>query len=267
MKKIIVYGVMNLLINQGFSQLKPHTDERITDSYLEVIEPEMIKVEGGTFEMGELNKAEDENNSMTAKITLSTFYISKSVVTVKEYKIFAEETGFGMPQAPSWGWNPDHPMVNVDWYFAKAYSDWLSMRTGKKYRLPTEAEWEYAARGGKENAIYTYSGSENLDEVGWYLKNTPKASTEPVMTKKPNALGIYDMSGNVWEWCSDWYDQEYYNQEVKINPQGANTGDSKIIRGGSWDDTNEYCALAKKISASLETQWTTIGFRIVLEEE
>jgi formylglycine-generating enzyme required for sulfatase activity len=132
-----------------------------------------------------------------------------------------------MPYAPSWGWKDKNPIVNVSWDDAEAFCEWLGGR------LPTEAEWEYAAKGGSESKGYEYSGSNIVDDVTWHFGNSG-STTHPVGTRQANEFGLYDMSGNVLEWCSDWYDQGYYQKSPQVNPQGPTSGTSRVVRGGAW---------------------------------
>ncbi len=171
---------------------------------------EMILVQGGTFMMG----AHDEFSGN--EVTLSDFYIGKYLVTQKEWIDV-------MDSNPSHFKGGDLPVESVSCNDVQEYISKLNKVTGKTYRLPTEAEWEYAARGGIKSQGFKYAGSDNLDEVAW-CKNNSGAKTHPVGKKKPNELGLYDMSGNVWTWCEDW-DREY---------EGSTQGTYRSIRGGSW---------------------------------
>jgi formylglycine-generating enzyme required for sulfatase activity len=170
-----------------------------------------------------------------------------------------------MPEAPSWGWNNKHPMVMVSWNDAVAYCNWLSDELNGDYRLPTEAEWEYAARGGKKNTSYIYAGSNDLDEVGWNQDNSG-AQANSVMKKKPNELGLYDMSGNVWEWCRDWYEKEYYAKSPSTNPKGAATGSYRVLRGGGWYGPAAYCRVANRNYRTPDARFNDGGFRVVSPE-
>ena len=128
----------------------------------------------------------------------------------------------------------DCPIESISWNDIQEFLEKInSLFQGLNYRLLTEAEWEYAARGGKLSQGYVYAGSNHVDEVGWYRKNS-SSTTQPVGQKKANELGLYDMSGNVWEWCSDWYSNEYYKNSPEMNPQGPKSGIRRVVRGGSW---------------------------------
>ena len=150
----------------------------------------------------------------------------------------------------------------MSWYGATAYCVWLSKKTGKKYRLPTEAEWEYAAKGGQS---YTYSGSDNVKDVAWMTKNSGD-TTHDVGGLDPNGFGLYDMSGNVWEWCSDWYGS--YPMNAATDPKGSTEGSARIIRGGSWGwngTGGAYCRAASRQNFYPYLGAWDIGFRIVLD--
>ena len=171
------------------------------------------------------------------------------------------------------------PVIHVSWYDAVAYCNWLSEQEGLEksyningddvtmnwnangYRLPTEAEWEYAARGGNQSQGYKYSGSDNIDEVGWYWSNSGN-KTHPVGTKQPNEFGIYDMTGNVWEWCNDWYSSSYYSQSLSNNPQGPSSGSYRVYRGGSWNYSPSYCRVANRDYDNPSDRYNVIGFRV-----
>lgn len=162
--------------------------------------PNMVFVKGGSFIMG--NGAEDKKWAHAE--TVADFSMSRYEVTVGEYKTFCTATNRAMPEAPYWGWNDQHPMVNVSYNDAIAYCQWLSKTLGVTYRLPTEAEWEFAANGGTQSKGYTHAGSNDINQVAWYYKNA-NYQMQAVGQKKPNELGLFDMTGNAWEWCSDWY--------------------------------------------------------------
>ncbi len=195
---------------------------------------EWVWVEGGTFEMGctgeQSNCASDEKPAHT--VTVDGFYMSKYEVTFAQYDQFCEATGRSNPNDKGWG-RGNRPVINVSWHDAVAFCKWLSKRTGTTIRLPTEAEWEYAARGGQKSRHYKYSGSNDVDAVAWYDGNS-SGKTHPVGQKQPNELGLYDMSGNVWEWCQDWYDNKYYANSPHRTPRGPTSGNYRVLRGGSW---------------------------------
>jgi formylglycine-generating enzyme required for sulfatase activity len=197
--------------------------------------PGMILVPGGTFQMG--STAGNTNEIPIHTVTLTSFYLDAKEVTVAQYRAFCTATARPMPTAPSWGWTDDNPIVNVSWNDATAYATWA----GK--RLPTEAEWEFAARGGNLSHGYTYSGSNTIGDVAWYTSNSGNR-TNAVGTKLPNELGLYDMSGNVWEWCADWYSAGYYAVSPVSNPNGPSTGTDRTLRGGAWDKDQAGCRVA-----------------------
>ncbi len=220
--------------------------------------PEMIKVEGGTFQMAD-DQGIGVNTETLHSVTLNSFTIAKTETTVLQWKTFCLETSRQMPKAPPWGWIDSHPMVNVDWDDAIAYSDWLSDKTGKLYRLPTDAEWEYAARGGSLSKGYKYSGGQSMDMVGWFDQNS-NSQTHPVAQKRANELGLYDMSGNVSEWCIAWFGP--WHIEAHTNPKDAKTWWSRLPRGGSWCLPADYCRIGNRIG-NLDDRGDDIGFRLV----
>lgn len=184
----------------------------------------MIHVEGGTFIMGteeewcEGNSREHPPHS----VTLNSFYIAETEVTQELWEMV-------MGNNPSYTKGSQLPVESVTWEECQEFINKLNALTGVKFRLPTEAEWEYAARGGCKSKGYKYSGSDNLNEVGWYAGNYD-ITTHDVATRKPNELGLYDMSGNVFEWCKDWYGD--YCPHSQINPQGPSEGSHHVCRGG-----------------------------------
>ena len=166
------------------------------------------------------------------------------------------------------GEGADYPMYYVSWEDAREFCRRLSEATGKKYVLPTEAQWEYAARGGKKSKGYKYSGSDDIDEVAWYRINSyyigeshPDYGTHRVGTKKANELGIYDMSGNVWEWCWDWYGD--YDKDDTDNPQGSFRGDNRVERGGGWRFNAGECRVSYRRGCYYRDRYGYLGFRVV----
>jgi formylglycine-generating enzyme len=224
--------------------------------------PEMIFVEGGTFTMGDGWGDGDSDEQPRHPVTLGSFKMAKTEVTVRQYRQFCHETGRSMPEVPVWGWLDNHPMVNVSWHDCVAYCEWLAEKLHTPYRLPTEAEWEYAARGGMHSKGTKYSGGQSIDLVGWYEDNAHN-QTQPVATKMPNELGLFDMSGNVWEWCSDWYDSDYYRDSPTTNPLGPSTGSRRVTRGGGWTREAGLCRVADRSFSSPHFRFTRDGFRVV----
>ncbi|MDR0971881.1 MAG: formylglycine-generating enzyme family protein [Bacteroidales bacterium] len=221
------------------------------------IEPEMVYVEGGTFIMGCTDEQIDDyrkDETPAHSVTLSSFKISKYEITQKQWSMIMGENPYGN------NLGDNYPITDVSWYDAQEFCKCLSELTGKQYRLPTEAEWEYAARGGNKSKGYKYSGSNNLDEVGWYIDNRDN-NLNPVGEKLPNELGIYDMSGNVQEWCNDWYD--FYFAEPQINPTGYSEGSSRVNRGGNIVYDAKYCDVTIRNSYAPKVRGFILGFRIV----
>lgn len=222
---------------------------------------EMVFVEGGTFKMGLNTKLVDDPVHV---VTLSSFNIGKHEVTQALWK---EVMGI----------NPSHfkdceqcPVENVSWSDAQEFIRKLNALTGKNYRLPTEAEWEYSARGGNQGKGFIYSGSNEVDSVSWHkvvswTEDTSTQITHVVGTKKSNELEIFDMSGNVWEWCSDWYGE--YSSSIQTNPSGPISGSSRVLRGGSFDFYSYESCIAHRNGAPADYRSKDIGFRLVLPVE
>lgn len=214
-------------------------------------------IPSGSFEMGTASGGSMERPVHT--VSLPSFRLSAKEVTVGQYRAFCNFTGAKMPDAPRWGWNDTHPMVNVNWEEALAFCKWVGGR------LPTEAEWEYAASEGKGENSHSYSGG-NLNQVACY-KNNSGGTTRTVGTKKPNKFGLHDMTGNVWEWCADWYGRKYYAESTDKNPKGPNSGTRKVLRGGAYDsDPNAPEGNQLKVTyrnyKSSSTRSPNIGFRV-----
>ena len=210
----------------------------------------MIYVEGGTFAMGSNSGESDEKP--IHNVTLDSYYIGETEITQAQWRAV-------MGSNPSEYKGDNRPVENVSWNDAQEFCERLSELTGKRYVLPTEAQWEYAARGGNQSKGYTYSGSNNIDEVAVYDDWSSNHSN--VKSKKPNELGIYDMSGNVWEWCSDWYGS--YSSSSETNPQGPNSGYLRVLRGGSWFYYASYCRVAIRYNNIPSYTYDNFGFRVV----
>jgi sulfatase modifying factor 1 len=241
----------------------------------------MVKVEGGTFKMGSKNSdnAADNDEQKEHTVTVKDFEICKFEVTVWQWKEYVKANKLKMPVKPVWGWQDNYPINNLTWNEVIDYCNWLSKKenlnpvytqqgpnvscdfTKNGYRLPTEAEWEYAAKGGKKSKETRYSGSNNPNQIAWHKANS-KASPHTIGTKLPNELGIYDMSGNVWEWCWDWYNKDYYTIEDNKNPKGPVMGERKSVRGGSWDSKLNYMRPANRISTLPSKTHEFYGFRV-----
>jgi formylglycine-generating enzyme required for sulfatase activity len=214
-----------------------------TSSLLAQDVPQMVLIKGGTFIMGTEDGEGDEKP--TRRVTISDFFIGTHEITVEQYRLFANATNINMPKEPKWGWQEDHPIMNLTWHNAVAYIDWLNNKLGENFRLPTEAEFEYVIREGKSGATYSWMSyntiNENIadesykDETSrniWDNYNDGFTFTSPVGSLEPNAFGVYDINGNVWEWVSDWY--AHYPDQDEVNPQGPENGTHKVGRGASY---------------------------------
>ncbi len=210
--------------------------------------PGMVYVEGGIFQMGSNSGDGDEKPVHT--VTVKSFFMDKTEVTQAEYRRV-------MGKNPSnFSGCDECPVETVSWDDAMSYAH----KVGK--RLPTEAEWEYAARGGNQSKGTIYSGSNDLGSVGWYSDNSG-SKTHPVGQKQPNELGLYDMSGNVWEWCADWYAGDYYSQSPGVNPPGPASGPNRVLRGGSWLNVGYYCRVANRSWSLPVLRDLNLGFRCI----
>ncbi len=247
----------------------------------------MVYVQGGSFNMG--SNDDGDNAKPIHRVTVNSFYMGKYELTVADFRKFIMATGYKTTaEQDGWAgvgnkfektngvtWQDDsygvkrppaqdnHPVIYVSWDDATRYCQWLSSQTGKTYRLPTEAEWEYAARGGNKSKGYTYSGSNDLTSVAW-VKANGNNQTNPVGQKEANELGIYDMTGNQWEYCQDWFGADYYANSPAQNPQGPATGDHRVIRGGSWNSSAQNCRPAVRLNEPIDHHTSNLGFRVVL---
>ena len=255
----------------------------------------MIYVPGGTFTMGRTTGSGYSDELPTHMVTLNSFYIGKYEVTQAEYSQYMQP---GYSWTSDYGLGDNYPAYNVSWYAILKYCNLRSMAEGlipcytingstnpanwgavptdyneawdaaicnwnaNGYRLPTEAEWEYAARGATNNPDYLYSGSDDINAVAWYDGNNSPSGSKPVGTKAPNGIGTYDMSGNVYEWCWDWYGYGYYSSSPQNNPTGPASGSSRVLRGGFWINSAYYCRVANRDYNYPSYSGGDIGFRL-----
>ncbi len=221
---------------------------------------EMVYVKGGTFTMGATSEQGGDANSdekPTHSVTLSDYYIGKYEVTQAQWRAV-------MGSNPSRFKGDNLPVERVSWNDIQKFIEKLNEKSGKKFRLPTEAEWEYAARGGNQSKGYKYSGSDTLDDVAWY-DDKLNEKTHPVGVKRPNELGLYDMSGNVWEWCSDRYGS--YSSSSQTNPTGPSSGSGRVLRGGSWCNFARGCRVSLRNYYNPDYRNSSLGFRLVCSPE
>ncbi|MCQ2973651.1 MAG: formylglycine-generating enzyme family protein [Bacteroidales bacterium] len=269
-KNYLLTGLISLLAVQCYSQA-----------------PEMVSVAGGTFYMGNdytisVGQKSIEDEAPEHKVTLNSFLMSKTEITFELYDLFCEATGVEKPDDGRFG-RGQMPAVNVSWNNAIMFCNWLSKCEGldkyyqtkidslgmtvsiiegaNGYRLPTEAEWEYAARGGNTKKSYSYSGSNDYNKVAWCRRNC--SSPKQVATKEPNSLGLYDMSGNAWEWVWDYYDRNYYKNSPEDNPKGPEKGNTRVYRGGNWNSNLDDMRMTGRYFFAPNKSTNMIGFRIV----
>lgn len=299
---LIFLGIVVLLTAPAYAssalQLsREGKNKNTTGSNLPKIQyPEMVYVQGGTFTMGCTDTTANacpNNETPAHKVHVNSFYISKYLVTVKDFRKFINATGYRttaevegtsitvlngaiakFQKEVTWEYDAagekrdssqdDQPVVHVSWNDAKAYCSWLSKETGKKFRLPAEAEWEFAARGGNKSKGYRFSGGNNYLDIGWFTDNSGN-QTHDVGQKKANELGLYDMNGNVWEWVSDWYNEAYYATSPVDNPKGPLKGQFKLMRGGSWNNYANVCGICFRNYQKPDSRKGTYGFRIAAD--
>ena len=202
------------------------------------------------------------------EVHVNRFDMGKHEVTFEQYDLFCDETGRIRPTAEPIN-RGKRPIINVTWHDAVAFCDWLSELSGKKYRLPTEAEWEYACRAGTTTTYNFGDNSADMSRYAWHAGNSQRR-TQQVGGLKPNAFGLYDMHGNVWEWCSDWYGESYYGDSPSDDPRGPASGQHRIIRGGSWAATADAHSLRTAFRGGYATPGrssNSLGFRCARDAE
>lgn len=247
------YGEEVSFTTKEQSSTEPVVTETIT---VNGVSFKMVAVEGGTFTMGATSEQGSDaysDESPTHSVTLSDFAIGETEVTKELWKAV-------MGSNPSYFSGTNLPVEKVSWNDCQTFISKLNNLTGKNFRLPTEAEWEYAARGGNKSKGYKYAGSHTLGDVAWYYGNS-SGMTHPVKQKLPNELGLYDMSGNVYEWCQDWYGS--YSSSAQTNPTGSTSGSYRVLRGGSWLDTR-YCRVSNRGNTTPTNTYNFLGLRLAL---
>ena len=266
---------MGLLASCKPEEEKPYVpiEPELQEDYTETafgMNLEMVYVKGGTFKMGataEQGKDAKADEKPVRTIKLDSYHIGMYEVTQAQWKdVMGQDAIYDYDR----GKGDTYPVYYVNWIDAQEFCQKLSEATGKKYILPTEAMWEYAARGGIHKTNTKYAGSNDIEEVAWYRGNSgnygidPDYGNHPVGTKKANALGIYDMCGNVWEWCSNWYRADEYNKIDDYNPQGPASGSKRVLRGGSWGFDAEGCRVSNRDYDDPDLHNLTVGFRVAV---
>lgn len=276
---------LDLVIGVKEKKTENEAKKELAERFLKELNKDMVLVNGSCFMMGDNFGDGDSNEQPVHEVCVDDFYVGKHEISVSAFRDFVKETGYetesnagdGMPYFADKEWKEDHnrywdkpgfsqtnihPIVGVSWYDTQEYINWLNYKTGMNFRLPTEAEWEYAARsGGKKEK---WAGTSNEAELGrytWYEGNSGKR-THPVGQKEPNGLGLYDMSGNAWEWVEDWYVKDYYEKSPEHNPKGSSTGIHHVIRGGSWSSFPRFMRASHRLSYNPDHRDACLGFRL-----
>ena len=224
----------------------------------------MVFVKGGTFMMGATNEQfgggllDERDEYPPHYVTLSDYYIGQTEVTQALWQAV-------MGSNPSRLKGSNLPVETVSWNTCQKFITKLNQLTGRHFRLPTEAEWEYAARGGSKSCGYTYSGSNDIGTVAWYWSDDNYEENHLVAQKRHNELGIYDMTGNVSEWCQDWYDKGYYDKSPSTNPCNNTSATGRVHRGGSWSDGVRDCRMSRRRVFRPDQASNTLGLRLALE--
>jgi formylglycine-generating enzyme required for sulfatase activity len=246
---------------------------------------EFVMVPGGCYEMGDTFGDGQADEKPVHKVCVDDFYLGKYETTVSQFKLFVSETGYttdaekgegcyiwtgkeyvqkkgtNWKDPGSFAQNDNEPVVCISWRDAQEFARWLSKKSGKEFRLPTEAEWEYAARSGGKREKWAGTNSESiLGDYAWFSDNA-EGRTHPVGQKKPNGLGLYDTSGNVWEWVNDWYDDKYYGKSPEKNPQGPSGGMLRVLRGGAWYFNQDSARCANRFRDYPDDGGNLNGFR------
>ena len=228
---------------------------------------DMILVEGGTFTMGSQEEEAFNREKPAHPVEIDDFYIGKFPVTQDVWMAIMDEN-------PSYFIGKKRPVEMVSWddanLFVSKINSVMGMEDGMEYRLPTEAEWEFAAIGGNMSEGFEYAGGDDLDDLGWFEENS-SGETKEVGLKEPNELGIYDMNGNIYEWCHDWYSRIYYQtchtSGIVRNPKGPKFGAGRVGRGGYWFSKSDVCKNRFRLNFEPDSKLLFLGFRLVLAEK
>ncbi len=263
------------LFLQGFGQAKPKVKILVKRAPIDTAR--FVLVEGGTFNMG-TDQPVEAHEAPAHKVTVKSFYLAKTETTFEEFDKYTSAIKRDSPPSGTWG-RGKMAVFMVSWLDAVAYCNWLSEKeklsqcyvikgesvtyldTAKGYRLPTEAEWEFAARGGDKSKDYSYAGSADINAVGWYKSNSG-GQAKPVAQKAPNELGLFDMTGNVWEWVWDVYDGGYYKVSPADNPKGPESGPFRVMRGGAWYNDADHAKVFSRQDHYPTFRQNSVGFRV-----
>jgi iron(II)-dependent oxidoreductase len=224
---------------------------------------DLVEIPAGWFLMG--SESGQENEQPVHRVWIDDFVLGRYPVTNREYSMFLEQTEIAAPRfwAEPMFADPAKPVVGLSWVDATAFCDWLSTRLGRECRLPTEAEWERAARGGRDGLLYPWGDSAPW-ETGYVGCDATSGGPARVGVNEPNGFGLYDMSEGVHEWCSDYYDYDYYDYSPERNPQGASSGERRSSRGGSWRHRIQFSRCAARSSLPPTFQYADYGFRVAI---
>lgn len=250
MKYILIAVLFIATAGILWSQSNSKISENATAVTENINEPDMVTVQGGRFAMG---GNENNNEKPIHNVTLSSFKIAKYETTVAQWQKVMGSNPLGRKDCM------DCPATGAGWDDVQTFIKKLNTLSGKNYRLPTEAEWEYAARGGTKSKKFEYAGSNDINAVAWTSANSG-SNTHPVGQKEANELGLYDMSGNVFEWCSDWYAENYYGKSPGNDPKGPATGPHRVIRGGGRSNEPASNSVAYRIP--IKVGYGSMGFRL-----
>ncbi len=257
-----ISSIIDIMSGKSIFEILSMTGDE-AELHLLGIPVKMVRVEAGTFTMG---STEMDNEKWPHEVTLtSDFFIADTEVTQELWVAV-----MGVNPVNTYLRGEQHPIINVSWNDCQVFLEKLRNLTSLDFRLPTEAEWEYAARGGNKSKGYKYAGSNDIDEVAWYEVNcffvgldSPDYGVHDVKTKQPNELGLYDMSGNAKEWCSDWFSSSYGTGK-KVDPKGPDTGAGRVLRGGSWGTNSSFCRISARDVSGPDKIHAGNGLRLVL---
>ena len=268
MKNLLFIGVLLWLSVASFAQQTDTLMEQPQDEWqvatvgkdlvftVNGVSFKMKHVSGGSFQMGNASDDAYRDERPVHKVTVSSFYMGETEVTQSLWQAVMDDN-------PSHFRGGNRPVENLSWNDCMEFILLLNQITGYQFRLPTEAEWEYAVRGGKKGQRYKYAGKNTMGGIAWFLDNSGN-KTHTVKGKSPNELGLYDMSGNVWEWCADWYGR--YATSSQTDPTGVDEGMYRVLRGGCWNSNDWYCRVSNRSFNNPDHGSNGYGFRLVLEE-